>query len=271
MPFDRLMEKFHIPKTHFFRYLQVRSFVIKHISSYPNSPEACPLEDCLRLRPIARGQISQIYALLHRINPESLSKLKNAWESDLNLQISDDVWSLSIDRIHSTSICIRHCLVQFKIFHRFYLTKAKLAKIYNTSDDGCPRCGQSPATMTHMFWTCGDLTRYWTAIFKAFSYVCNKTIDPNPITALFGVLPNQPDLTSYQTNAVAFSSLLARRLILLKWKDVQPPSFIQWVREVMMCLQIEKLKYSLRGTQKKYCKTWASYIEYVEKLPFTDT
>ena len=186
------------------------------------------------------------------------------------MQIPEDTWNLGIYRINSTSICIRHCLIQFKVFHRSYLTKARLAKFYNTTDDGCPRCSQSPATMSHMFWSCRDLSRFWDAIFKVFSYICNRNIDPNPITAIFGVISNQFDLNSYQTNAVAFCSLLARKLILLKWKDAHPPFFIQWVREVMMCPQIENLRYCLRGSQNKYYKTWGPFITYVEKLPFVN-
>lgn len=271
LSFERLIKDFDIPKTHFFRYLQIRSFVTKHFTTYPGLPPACLLEDCLHSRPIVRGQKSRTYTLLHHITPESLSNLKISSESDLHLQISEDVWDLGISRIHSTSLCIRHCLIQLKVFHRSYLSKAKLAKIYNTTEDGCPRCGQSPATMGHMFWSCCDLSRFWDLIFRVFSHICNIVIDPNPITAIFGVIPNQYGLNSYQTNAVAFSSLLARRLILQKWKDARPPSFIQWVSEVMACLQIEKLRYCLRGAENKYFKTWTPFIDYVEKLSFVDT
>lgn len=93
-------------------------------------------EDCLQFRPIARGHISQIYSTLEHTKADSVSKARKAWELDLNLQISDDLWDLSVSRIHESSICTRHCIIQFKILHRAYLTKAKLAKIYNTSDDG---------------------------------------------------------------------------------------------------------------------------------------
>lgn len=243
---------------------------VKHFTSYPSLPTDCPLEDCLQFRSIARGHISQIYSTLQHIKADSVSKARNAWELDLNLQIPDDLRDLSVSKIHESSICIRHCIIRFKILHRAYLTKAKLAKIYNTSDDRCLRCKQSPADISHMFWTCSDLNRFWELVFKALSYMFGKTIDPNPMTAVFGVLPNHHGITSYQMNAVAFSSLLARWLILLKWKDSGPPVFIQWVREVMRCLQIEHLRYSLRGSQSKYYKTWSSFVEYVEKLSFTE-
>lgn len=63
----------------------------------------------------------------------------------------------------------------------------------------------------------------------------------NPITAVFGVFQKQHGITSHQANAFAFSSLLANWLRLLQWKDVQPSSVIEWVREVMMYLPMENL------------------------------
>lgn len=63
----------------------------------------------------------------------------------------------------------------------------------------------------------------------------------NPITAVLGVLQKQHGITSHQANGVAFSSLLADWLILLQWKDAQPPFVIEWVREVMMYLPMENL------------------------------
>ncbi|CAB1340154.1 unnamed protein product [Coregonus sp. 'balchen'] len=65
-------------------------------------------------------------------------------------------------------------------------------------------------------------------IFEAFSYVCNKTVDPDPFTAIFGIPPLDCTATTHQANAVAFASLLARRLILFNWKtSARPPSLTQ--------------------------------------------
>lgn len=58
LSFETLSKDFNIPKAHFFRYLQVRSFAIKHFTTYPTLPSTCPLEDCLHHQPITRSQIS---------------------------------------------------------------------------------------------------------------------------------------------------------------------------------------------------------------------
>lgn len=140
--------------------------------------------------------------------------------------------------------------------------------MFSISDASCPRCHQSPATMAHMFWSCNSLNGFWTSIFEVYSYICNKTIDPNPYMAIFGVPSTDYNITSCQSNATAFPSLLAQQLILTRWKAASTPSFIQWIKEVMMCLKMKKLRSTLKGSLKKYNSTWFPFIEYVKNISF---
>lgn len=61
-----------------------------------------------------------------------------------------------------------------------------------------------------------------------------------------------PDMYSWccMCNVVLFHShaLLARCLILSNWKSDRPPSFCRWICEVMHFLQIEQIRYTLRGS-----------------------
>lgn len=144
----------------------------------------------------------------------SLNHAARLWEEELGTAIT---------LVHSSSICVRHGLLQFKVLHRPHLSASKLAKLFPGSDPICIRCRQDPATLSHMFWLCPKLSSFWTGMFDTLSYLCNKTVSPNPLTALFGVIPQETSIASYQTEAVAFSTLLARRLILLSRKKVPPP------------------------------------------------
>ncbi len=47
-------------------------------------------------------------------------------------------------------------------------------------------------------------------------------MDPNPLTSIFGVVPEEVHLSANQVEIIAFSSI--RRLILLSWKKARPPS-----------------------------------------------
>ncbi|KAI4827930.1 hypothetical protein KUCAC02_031287, partial [Chaenocephalus aceratus] len=92
-------------------------------------------------------------------------------------------------------------------------------------------------------------------------------IQPNPIIAVFGVAPEGVSLSNCQSHSLAFATLLARRLILLKWKDRTPPSHAHWVRDVMAHLQLEELRYCSQGCVNKYYKLWQPFLDHFNKLP----
>ena len=51
-------------------------------------------------------------------------------------------------------------------------------------------------------------------------------------------------------DSIAFASILARRRIVLEWKYSIPPKASLWLKDLMMYLNLEKIKYNLRGSSK---------------------
>ncbi len=115
-----------------------------------------------------------------------------------------------------------------------------------------------------MFWTCPALGPLWSAVFETFSYICEKEIEPDPIIAVFGVTSENLLLPPGQSDALAFSSLLARRLILLQWKSNKPPTHVKWVESVMAYLKLGKLKYSTQGSINRFFKVWRPFLLHFE-------
>ena len=106
--------------------------------------------------------------------------------------------------------------------------------------DACGKCEFSPANHCHMFWSCSKLESFWLYIFDTLSRAYGYVIAPNSLSAVFGIAP----LTGAPKNlkqALAFTTLLARRLILLNWKLPIPPARSRWVTEVLHNLKLEKL------------------------------
>lgn len=93
-----------------------------------------------------------------------------------------------------------------------------------------------------------------------------QPIDPSPLTALFGVTPQAVNLSHAKSNVVAFCTLLARRLILFRWKDPLPPSYFHWIRETMQHLKLEKIRYSLQGSVLKFYATWQPFLAFVDQM-----
>lgn len=235
--FESLRKDFTLPQVHFFRYLQARSFAREHYP-FPHLSDNDLLDRILGCDSTLKGNISFIYNIILNFSMPSTEKTRCAWEQDLGVQISAQTWEGSLDFIHTSSPCLRHNLIQFKILHRLHFCRDQLAAVYPNTDPHCLRCQQGIATTGHMFWSCQALTSFWTQIFEVFTHMCGRRIPLDPITAVFGVKAWDVQISTSQACAIAFASLLARRLILRQWKSANPPSFLFWVKEVLAFLPL---------------------------------
>lgn len=266
--FQQLSTKFSLPKQHFFRYLQVRSFVHSTFSTFPNLPETSILDSLLSPPTKLKGSISLLYNQISSIRLDSLNSIKALWEEDLGETISDELWSQILKRVHKSSICAKYCLIQCKLLHRVYYTKSRLSKIYPNISPSCDRCQISPGNLIHTFWLCPRLFSYWSGIFDTISKVLGREIKPNPFSALFGVYVGPPSLSSVHSNQLAFMTLLARRIILLKWKSPLSPSHTHWIKDVLYFLKLDKIRMTLHGSSDKFIQTWSPLFRLVKQTNF---
>lgn len=191
-----------------------------------------------------------------------MSTIKDAWEQDLQIRISEADWAEVLGKIHSSSMCARHSLIQFKVVHRAHLPKSKLARIYSQIDPTCDRCKSAEATLIHMFWLCPKIQHYWEGVCEALSNTLGVKITLNPLLLLFGVTAEGLGLPAGGRKLIAFSTLLARRLILLKWKDVAPPTVLHWIRDVLFHLRLEKIRCVMRGSERKFHQVWRPFLTF---------
>ena len=101
-----------------------------------------------------RGNVSRIHKTIQTNSLPSLEKTKLAWEQDLNAEFTGEVWEHSLYRIHTTSLCLRHCLIQFKVLHCLHYTREWLSKFYPNVDSTCIRCHLNSASAEHIFGEC---------------------------------------------------------------------------------------------------------------------
>lgn len=231
--FDQLKLKFNIPISHLFRFLQLRSFISTSFTHFPSQPPNTLLNSILELDSGSKGNIGKIHSLLNTYNLEPLTRTKAQWENELGCELSEEVWEKALDKIHSSSICLRHTVIQFKVMHRLHWSKVRLSKFTPSIDPTCDRCRQAPATLLHMFWSCPKLDNFWQSIFKTFSEVLQVPIELTAITAIFGITPEDTHRNRQAQNMIAFATLIARRLILFKWKEKFPPTFKMWTNDLL--------------------------------------
>ena len=83
--------------------------------------------------------------------------------------------------------------------------------------------------------------------------------------SLFGIIPEGTELPAGGHKIVAFTTLLARRLILLRWKEAVPPLVSHWIRDMLSNLKLEKIRYTLQGSEKKFLKVWKPFLTFFDK------
>jgi len=216
LPHLNCSQIWHIQKT-LFRYLQARDWAPKKTKSFLLWTEQHPIDAILSTVISHKGIVSRLYEELSHLEIPSLDRVKEAWQKDLKVIFSEDEWLSILSRVNSSSVCARHGLFQFKVVHRLHLSKSRLSKIYPLVDASCNRCWHSQPTFVHAFQFCPKLSRLWGSISSVFTKIFGKPIDPNPLTALFAIHPWDKPLTNNQSKCIVYSTVLARRLILLNW------------------------------------------------------
>ncbi len=186
------------------------------------------------------------------------------WERDLGVALLAEQWRRASGGVHTASVCARHGLIPFRVLHRLHYSKVKLSKMFPDIDSTCDRCKLSPASFAHSFWLCPNLPTYWSSIFQTLPDIFKMTIRPDPLIAIFGVAGEEnKNLSGTKLRIIEVVTLLARRLILLHWKNPHPPSRTQWLREVMQHLKLEKLRYTLNGSSDKFVRICSPFMAYI--------
>lgn len=97
--FTQLQNKFSLPESHFFRYLQIRNYVRQSILNFPSLPEEGPIFKLLLGSPNSNKLVSGFVNVFPEYLNSKSDFLKNAWE-ELGLQIGDEAWERSPCRNH---------------------------------------------------------------------------------------------------------------------------------------------------------------------------
>ena len=61
---------------------------------------------------------------------------------------------------------------------------------------------------------------------------------------------------------VSYVSLLARRLIILNWKQKTAPTYSNLMTDVMRHLELEKIRFLLKNQESKFYRIWQPFIDY---------
>ena len=112
--FDDLKTIYNIPGKHFFKYLQIRSYILTALKQSPLRPLWSSLEKAVLDHLKRCGQVSLIYKILVHESKESSDKSRLAWYRGLDVEIAEDEWERVCLDVQTQTINTRYKLLQFK-------------------------------------------------------------------------------------------------------------------------------------------------------------
>lgn len=145
MTFHQLVCKCDIPRDHFFKYLQLRSF-IKLPARSLDGPPMSALEKFIVSNKDAHQQLSLLYGMLRSRLKDSSHYRLNAWRDDLEPNITKNEWENSCLKAQTQPINTELKLIQYKWLFRTHGTPVKLHCYNPNIPDSCTKCSDSVGT-----------------------------------------------------------------------------------------------------------------------------
>ena len=189
MTFEQLISNYNLSKTHFFKYLQIRNFIKTSQNNEHRKPKQSSLEKMMLKNSQRKGLISEIYNLLTSSSSENSHRKHKAWSENLQLEISEEDWSLACAEAHTKSINTHNKLIHYKWLMRTYITPVELNKYDKNIPDICTKCIDAKGTFFHCIWQCRKISPFWEEVRKTTEKIISKQIPTNPKFFLLGLYP----------------------------------------------------------------------------------
>ena len=263
LTFDQICHTYGIPKKHFFKYLQLRNFILSKHKDIMSEPTLSHIENLTLQNQEGRGQVSLFYSALLHFDKESTIDRLEAWRLDVQEDIQETDWQLACERAQKQSINTRMRLLQYKWLMRTYITPVKLNSWSPNVPDTCSKCLVGRGTLFHCVWDCPNVKTYWETVVDKLSEIVGMKVPHQAKLCVLGIYPDNFVVSLNHSTLIDFGLLQARRLIALYWKKMDMPSINLWVKEMSSCIVFEKLTYLVRGKAREFERVWESLVKFI--------
>ena len=256
--FEQLKEKYELPNQDFYRYLQIRHYLHTHqerekLCAPPSKIEhffISAIEGTVKAK-----FISHLYKILQEELKENNLDIKEKWELEMNIIISDEQWESSCEQGHRVTSSPNWKEFGWKIKMRYFRTPLVTSKWSNTSAHcwrGCGKVGDH----THLFWDCPKLSEYWQKVQREIKACLFIDIPLEPSHFILGILPDNLEENS-QTKLLRALLLIANKVITASWLKPQPPTITQWRDRIQDMYRMEHLTALLQLKTEVFINNWS--------------
>lgn len=261
MSFRQVIQKYNISKQDFFRYLQVRDYIKRDTTILTNQNTSNSERQLFRLQ--LDSIIRTFYCMLKESDTTNTNHLKETWERELNVQITDEQWEEAWMSAETLSVCNRLKAIQLKILHRAHISPSQRHRFNADLSPLCPKCKIETGSLTHCLWSCRKIQHLWYVIGRKINKMLAINVECKPLYMLLGIsTASIPD--KYKRKLDKMLTFCARKCILLNWVTDKVPSKIHWLRIILEYLSLDFLTCRLHDKKNSFHKIWEPFMTYMD-------
>uniref|UniRef100_H3BDB3 Reverse transcriptase zinc-binding domain-containing protein n=1 Tax=Latimeria chalumnae TaxID=7897 RepID=H3BDB3_LATCH len=254
MSWIQILQKFALPRTLFFRYLQIRHILLSTgkqglISMFPS-----PLE----LRVVGIGQMEKFVTQTSQLIILDLNECKT-FKLRLLSEITLDTWKDICFLLKNVTLASKYKLNHFKTIHRLCYTPTRLHHMDPASSPMCWRCKDSNGTLFHIFWECLRIWHFWSEVSVFVQKVVGWPLPESPVLFLLLDVSDLDTLPKGRLKFLQTALLVAKNVLTHHWHDESSPTWLEWLNELIACMNLEKIHYMVNLNSQTFVQTWQAF------------
>ena len=261
MTFNHIKKEYNIPDYCYFQFIQLKEAIKKSINIKDFNNQSPPLfTKITSLKP--QKILSQIYKLL-AFNNTTTAIPTDKWTTDINDLPTDTNWLNICNNTFSMTCNSKIQLIQYKVLHRTHITTHKLHCMGFSQNNTCSLCPNSVDNYIHALWHCPPIHNFWSEVTNRLSEMLSLSIPTSPTIALLGDLSSL-HISKQHISFLLTSLTIAKKTILLNWKDRTKISVTHWLNLLTDHSNLEKLTATLKNNITVYDNTWSPFLQYIQ-------
>ena len=212
--------------------------------------------------------ISALYQKL-TLNKNTTNYIKEKWESELNIEISDKDW-LNMWKMHQTTTNSRTWReFSWKNLVRFFITP-KVKSNYLSVNLPCWReCGALSSDHSHVFWNCDKVQLFWKMVHKILQEVLRYKI-PLCCKVLYLCNFTEENVHAGDRYLVKILLIAGKKAITRKWGRADLPTQENWMEIIEEIYVMEKLTHRLRLQETQLEDKWLKWTFFRTRISDKD-